>query len=189
MAYGLAAVVWLLGARAGAEDLLRVLALPVMILAAAAAGYSAFLFGQAEGRDFWQSPLLLPQLLVAALAAGASSLLVVGVFAGAPALTLQRLGVILTVSLVAEATLLFAELGPTHTNVDVARAARLITRGHFRLAFWGGAITAGIVVPLVLLRLDAAASALGVVAALSTLAGLLIYEDVWIKAGQSIPLS
>ena len=40
---------------------------PPPLVAAATAGYSAFLFGQAEGRDFWQSPLLLPHLLVAAL--------------------------------------------------------------------------------------------------------------------------
>ena len=30
---------------------------PRLLVAAASAGYSAFLFGQAEGRDFWQSPL------------------------------------------------------------------------------------------------------------------------------------
>src|SRR5215813_10716346 len=32
----------------------------------AAAGYTAFLFGQARGRAFWQSPLLLPHLVIQA---------------------------------------------------------------------------------------------------------------------------
>ena len=68
---------WLL--RAGVEPgrLLQLLVWPAAVVAAAAAGYSAFLFGQAEGRDFWQSPLLLPHLLAAALAAGAAILMLV----------------------------------------------------------------------------------------------------------------
>ena len=41
------------------------------------AGYTAFLFGQCEGRDFWQTPLLLPTLLAQAGAAGAGVGLVV----------------------------------------------------------------------------------------------------------------
>ena len=44
--------------------MLGVLAIPLVLLALGAAGYSAFLFAQAEGRDFWQSPLVLPHLLV-----------------------------------------------------------------------------------------------------------------------------
>src|SRR6266508_3094724 len=49
---------WLFAAWTGHVAALRMLAWPMVPLAAAAAGYSAFLFGQAEGRDFWQSPLL-----------------------------------------------------------------------------------------------------------------------------------
>jgi uncharacterized membrane protein len=70
--------------------------------------------------------------------------------------------------------------------VDVARAARLITRGALSGRFWGGAVAAGIVVPLVLTVFGAPAVLL---AAILALTGLWIYEDVWIKAGQSIPLS
>jgi len=55
----------------------RGLVVPAFVLALAAAGYSAYLFGQAEGRDFWQSPLLLPHLIVAAMLAGAASLVLV----------------------------------------------------------------------------------------------------------------
>ena len=186
LAYGMVAALWLLGAAGGAGGLLRALALPVVLLAAAAAGYSAFLFGQAEGRDFWQSPLLLPQLLVAALAGGAASLLVVRVIAGAEADDLRVLAWTMAVALIGQATLLFAELGSKHPSVDVARTARLITRGHFRGRFWTGAIVLGIVVPLVMIWFAPAAILL---AAVLVLAGLWIYEDVWVKAGQSMPLS
>ena len=47
----------------------------LLALALGAAGYSAFLFAQAEGRDFWQSPLVLPHLLTSALTAGAATAL------------------------------------------------------------------------------------------------------------------
>ena len=53
--------------------------LPVAMLAIAAAGYSAFLFGQAEGRDFWQSPLVLPHLIVSAFVAGCAALLIASI--------------------------------------------------------------------------------------------------------------
>ena len=38
------------------------------------AGYTAFLFGQAEGRDLWQSPLLFWHLLPQAVLVGAGAL-------------------------------------------------------------------------------------------------------------------
>ena len=189
MAYGLIAMVWLLGAHGGAGRLLHGLALPTIVLAAATAGYSAFLFGQAEGRDFWQSPLLLPQLLIAALAAGAGSLLVVGSLIGVPEASLPRLSGILIAALIAHALLLFAELGSSHANVDVARAARLLTRGHWRGAFWGGVVVAGIAVPVVMLWLFPASGVAVTIAGVLALGGLWVYEDIWVKAGQSVPLS
>ena len=186
IAYGLVATGWLLAANNGADGALRALALPAIVLGLGTAGYSAFLFGQAEGRDFWQSPLLLPQLILAALAAGAAALVVVGAASGADARSLRLLGVLLFAILVVEALLLFAELGTKHTSVDVARAARLVTRGALSARFWAGVIVAGIALPLGLLAFGGLAT---VVAAVLVLAGLWIYEDLWIKAGQSIPLS
>ena len=64
----------------GAQDVLMGIGIP---LALASAGYTAFLFRQAEGRDFWQSPLLLPHLLIQSVVAGTAALMLVGVTAGA----------------------------------------------------------------------------------------------------------
>ena len=47
--------------------------LPGALAAAAAAGYTAALFAQCEGRDLWQTPLLLPDLLAQAVIAGAAA--------------------------------------------------------------------------------------------------------------------
>ena len=186
MGHGLVAALWLAAGAAGQPSLLRMLAVPAAFLAAAAAGYSAFLFGQAEGRDFWQSPLLLPQLLLAAALAGASILLPLGLALRADPATLRMLTITLGVSLIGQGLIVFAELGVGHANLDIARAARLITHGPWRGRFWGGVIAGGIIVPLGCLSFGAAPAVAG---ALLALIGLWLYEDLWIKAGQSIPLS
>ena len=186
MAYGAVAVAWLVAGLTGNEALIDGLSVPAFVLGAGAAGYSAFLFGQAEGRDFWQSPLLLPQLLVAALSAGAAALLVAGWAPAADPRAMRPLAIVLVLSLVAQAVILFAELFGSHASVDVARAARLITRGPWSGRFWGGVIVIGILAPLVLVALGPGPATVG---ALLALAGLWVYEDLWVKAGQSIPLS
>ena len=186
LAYGGAAALWLGGGLTGSLGLLRALALPTLALAAGAAGYSAFLFGQAEGRDFWQSPLLLPHLLVAALVAGAASLLVVGVAAGVDAEALWELAALLGVALLLEAVILGAELFGAHANLDVARAAGLITRGPWRGRFWWGVVAGGIALPILLLWYGPTTAAPG---ALLALGGLWLWEDLWVRAGQAIPLS
>jgi hypothetical protein len=93
---------------------------------------------------------------------------------------------LLAIALLLHAGLMFAELGVAHANMDVARAARLITHGGFRARFWGLAVVVGVLVPFV-----AIVSLPGgmVIGALLALAGLWVYEDIWVKAGQSIPLS
>jgi hypothetical protein len=92
----------------------------------------------------------------------------------------------LLVALVLHAILLFAELGVAHANLDVRRAAGLLTCGPLKARFWGGAVLLGIAAPIVLMLVGGSVPA---VAALFALAGLWIYEDLWVKAGQSIPLS
>jgi Fe-S-cluster-containing dehydrogenase component/formate-dependent nitrite reductase membrane component NrfD len=187
MATGGVGTLWLWAGVTGAEGLLRALVAPMALLALAAAGYSAFLFGQAEGRDFWQSPVLLPQLLVAAAQAGSGALLLVAVPAGARTPELEYLRTMLFVSLGAALVLLGAELLGRHPTHDAARAAHLLRRGALAGPLWGGVVAAGALLPMALLLTSwwpcwSLASAL-------SLAGLWLYEDLWIRAGQSVPLS
>lgn len=186
IAFGVLTALWLIGGLAGHQPLLRLLAGPAILLAAAAAGYSAFLFGQAEGRDFWQSPLLLWQLLVGAGLAGAASLILVAIAMGSGSPVVNALTKILAVTLVAEGLLLLGELFGSHPNQDVARAARLLTGGELSDRFWGGVVAGGIVLPLLLLLGGTGGAAL---ASLLALAGLWLYESLWVRAGQSLPLS
>jgi formate-dependent nitrite reductase membrane component NrfD len=186
MAYGVVAFAWLLVGVGALPWSAQLVTLPGLLLACAAAGYSAFLFGQAEGRDFWQSPLLLPHLLVAAVVAGAAALGALTALTASHVALQVAVWRTFVVALVLHAILLFAELGVGHASVDVRRAARLITRGPWRTEFWGGVVLLGIVMPLVLV---VAVGAGGLLAALLALAGLWLYEDLWVKAGQSVPLS
>ena len=187
MAYGVVAALWLAGGLAGNPTLPRWLAAPGVLLGAGAAGYSAFLFGQAEGRDFWQSPMLLWDLLVGALIAGAASLMLAGLALGYQAAGLDDLAVGLFLSLAAKTTLvLFEHLG-SHGNQDVQCAARLLTRGALAGRFWSGAVIGGLLVPVLFLFYGGALGA--AVAAVLSLAGQWLYEDLWVRAGQSVPLS
>ena len=185
MAYGAFATFWLLVGLGFVRWPHHLVTLPGLLLGCAAAGYSAFLFGQAEGRDFWQSPLLLPHLLVAAVVAGAAALTLVTTvmatdFRVAPAIVVTMLA-----GLVLHGILLFAELGVAHANLDVRRAAQLLTRGAFQARFWGGVVGLGVVAPIVL----AVGWGAMPTAAVLSLAGLWLWEDLWVKAGQSVPLS
>jgi Fe-S-cluster-containing dehydrogenase component/formate-dependent nitrite reductase membrane component NrfD len=198
IAFGGAASVWLVIGLSGryVPDAARV---PVALLALATAGYSAFLFGQAEGRDFWQSPLVLPHLIVSAFAAGCAVLLLASLaFPGTlpvrdaiPHLALRLDDVLmpqLFVAVVAHGALVLSEVLSRHSVRDTALAARLLTRGPYRVHFWGGVMLLGTLVPVITL-VAANSTALTAVAALLALAGLWLWEDLWVKAGQSVPLS
>jgi Fe-S-cluster-containing dehydrogenase component/formate-dependent nitrite reductase membrane component NrfD len=186
MGFGAVAALWLVGGATGNLALLGALALPAALLAAAAAGYSAFLFGQAEGRDFWQSPLLLPQLLVSAVMAGAAALLLVELGWRREPEHVADLAGYFTAALIAQGLLLVAEVSAFHQGIEAARAAHLLVRGPWRTAFWGGVVLAGTLLPLGLAWLGGAW--LGVAAVLA-LAGVWLYEDLWVRAGQALPLS
>ncbi len=189
LAQGAVGGLWLLAGEQGNAAMLRALAWPMLPLAAAAAGYSAFLFGQAEGRDFWQSPLLLPHLLVAAVTAGAASLLLAAEALGSPDLmTHDLLAFTLWVSLGVEGMALIAELFSFHATQDSARAARILTHGPLCLPFWVGVALCGIALPWVLL-LNPSSPVTSVIAAVLALGGLWLWEDLWVRAGQMLPLS
>jgi Fe-S-cluster-containing dehydrogenase component/formate-dependent nitrite reductase membrane component NrfD len=208
MAFGGLGALWLFGGLRGSSPPGILTALTIL-LALGAAGYSAFLFGQAEGRDFWQSPLVLPHLAVAALVAGSAVLLLASfVVPVGPADLIGRggelldkreilwrlhglLGPLLWLGLLVHGALLLIELVSRHPTHDVALSARLLTRGAYCGHFWGGVVFAGTVLPMIALIAGAASGAmlLTALAALLALAGLWLWEDLWVKAGQSVPLS
>ncbi|MFZ5852690.1 MAG: 4Fe-4S dicluster domain-containing protein [Actinomycetota bacterium] len=158
--------------------------------AALTAGYTGFLFGQAEGRDLWQSPVLFWHLLAQAVMVGAGALLVLAVLTGAPARTGAFLTGALVAGTVAHLLLLALEYGRRHPTRQAAVAARLLTHGPYaRLFWWGSVAPAGLAVALAVLALQQGSVALAAVAGLVVQGALLAYESGFVRAGQDVPLS
>ncbi len=180
---------WWIAALANAGGLLAALAAPVALAAAATAGYTAFLFAQCEGRDLWQSPLMLPVLLAQAATAGGAAFAVADVFMDVPAPAALRW--VLLGGLIASAVLIATELCARGTaHVEAAVAA--MTRGRYARRFWLGGVLLGLVAPAALVVVALATDAgvaLPALAALAAVVGMWFYEDSFVRAGQSVPLS
>ncbi len=178
----------LLGAD-GARDVLRWVLIPTGAMLAA---YTAFLFNQCEGRDLWQSPLLFPHTIVNALVAGAGALGIVALGVAAPGADRLVIALALLIGVAASALIVSLDLfALKHPTRQAQRAARNLWRDRFALRFWAGGVALGLVVPA---ALAAAYLATGAVAPLgaagvAAIAGMWCYEDAWVRAGQSVPLS
>jgi Fe-S-cluster-containing dehydrogenase component/formate-dependent nitrite reductase membrane component NrfD len=172
---------------AGASRAAHLLLGPAALGGVLAAIYTAFLFGQCEGCDLWQTPLLPLHLLVqGALASG--GLLAFLALGGAPVLCRTAM-LALAAGLVLHALLLLGEFGIRHTTDNARYAARLIVSGPFRGTFWLGAVGLGLVVPAVLLAAGGAVPALVAAAGAAVLLGLLAFEWCFVMAGQGVPNS
>ena len=191
LVYGALVGLSVLAAIFGATGLRHFLLWPGGIAAVLAAIYTGFLFGQAKGRDLWLSPALPMHLLVQALLAGAAILAIVGVVVASNPPTKILLHDVLLWSLLANIfIILVGELWMPHGTQDAARAAKLLLRGPYRRHFWGVVVGLGHVLPVVLLVVVPAAP-IGVtfLASVCALIGLLIFEHLWLIAGQAMPLS
>ncbi|HET7486362.1 MAG TPA: 4Fe-4S dicluster domain-containing protein [Acidimicrobiales bacterium] len=188
--YALVAAAWFLAGLLDATGAVQALAVPGVLLGAAAAGYTAYLFGQCEGRDFWQTPLLLPILLAQAVVAGAALFLVADLFVTVPEAGAVRWA--LLGGLAAVAILAGAEV-TARGSVPVELAAHAMTRGAYARRFWGLGVLVGMAVPAVLVVAALAgipgATAAAALAGVAAVAGLAGFEDAFVRAGQSVPLS
>lgn len=189
LGYGLLAVLWLLAGMLDSPGMIKVLAIPAVLLGSGTAGYTAFLFGQCEGRDFWQTPLLLPTLLAQAGAGGAAVGLLVAPLFDLPDSLIRTMTWLLLGSLCALAFLIWTELSSKGT-MHVELAQRAMThgdyKGRFRLSVLIGLVGAGV---LAVTALATDSMPVAVVGGLAAITGVALYEDAFVRAGQSVPLS
>jgi Fe-S-cluster-containing dehydrogenase component/formate-dependent nitrite reductase membrane component NrfD len=155
------------------------------------AGYTAFLFNQCEGRDLWQSPLLLPHTIINAVIAAAGALGIASVAIDAPAALPRALGWTVVLAVGASAGVIALDTFGRHPTRQAERAARNMYRDRFATRFWLGGILLGLLAPAALGAAFLAAGGRGLLAGAGAcaLAGLWFYEDAWVRAGQSVPLS
>ena len=190
MAFAAVCALWFIGGLADASGLLKVLAIPAVIGAAGTAGYTAYLFGQCEGRDLWQTPLLLPVLMAQAATAGGAAYGILDLFIDVPSPNAVRWT--LLAGVVATAVLIGVELSSQGSR-HVELAVHEMTKGTYASQFWWGGIVVGLVIPGAAVILSLAAGidspVLVALAALAALVGMFAYEDSFVRAGQSVPLS
>lgn len=148
--------------------------------------YTAFLLGQAEGRDMWQNPLLPFQLLSQSAMTASGVFLVLRLLATFPADLTALLAVLFPVSIAVNLLLTFAVKFNSFASEVALLASREMTHGRFRNHYWWGGVALGHVVPLVLMIAYAPALP---VAVLATLVGLFLYEYAFVMAPQYIPNS
>lgn len=151
--------------------------------------YTAFLFAQAKGRDFWQSPALPLHMLAHSFMAGAATLGLVGYFAGLPGEWTTFLGIFMAVALVVNLLILAAELLVPHPTTDAHRVVDMILKGRYSRLFYAGVLVAGNILPLALLTWNRNDPGLLAAAAILVLVGIFITEKIWVEAPQRIPLS
>ncbi|NOX63711.1 MAG: polysulfide reductase NrfD [Chloroflexi bacterium] len=158
------------------------------LLAVGTAIYTAFLFGQAEGRDLWQSGLLPFHLVVQAFMVGSGTLLIAAAFMPAPNGLVSTAVIAFGLSLIVDLFItLVGEFGMPHASEVAAKAAHEISHGHYKRHFWWGAILVGHVIPLILLFTGLPLAA--ALAGLAAIIGLYFYEYAFVMAPQEIPNS
>ena len=150
--------------------------------------YTAFLFGSAKGRDFWQSPLLWLHMLINSLIAGGSAMAVLGIVTGMDAGLAENLGRLLASGFALHLIVMAAELFGKHPSANAERAAEIIRHGALKQQFWTGSVIVGNVLPMLAVYI-APSPAVVAFAALLGLVGVFFTEKVWVQAPQSVPLS
>ncbi|MEM7454506.1 MAG: 4Fe-4S dicluster domain-containing protein [Planctomycetota bacterium] len=159
-------------------------------LAAATAVYTALLFGQAEGRDLWQSRYMALHLYVQALMAGAATMLIASPFFGWSNEFTVAVSASFALALIFDLGVCWLEFGSNHESKIAAAAAHEITSGRYRNLFWIGSLLIGHLLPLALIVAGLFLTGLAYpVAGLLALAGLYCYEHAFVMAPQRIPNS
>jgi Ni/Fe-hydrogenase subunit HybB-like protein len=156
--------------------------------------YTAYLFAQAKARDMWQNPLLPPHLLVQSLLLGSAVLLLALSFlrgtmqANRP--DVHYLVWMLAVSSLLHLLMVWGEVSLTHPTAHARLAIWEMVKGRYKNDFWMGTMLSflGALLPL-LVVLNVVSLSIGVAAAPFALIGLMLFENAYVQAAQSVPIA
>lgn len=157
------------------------------VFAVITAVYTAFLFAQSKGRDFWQSPVLPFHMLVHSMMAGAA-VLILATFATGSLSWMPYLKTVLVFSIVCNLLIVWAEIRMPHPTDDAKTVVKMITSGMYKKYFWGGTLLLGNIIPLALTLLGGTSMPMLAIAGLSALVGIYLTEKIWVEAPQQIEL-
>ncbi|MGH9879791.1 MAG: 4Fe-4S dicluster domain-containing protein [Pyrinomonadaceae bacterium] len=204
--YSLVLLVHFVSSWLGETELQRWLMIAGLPLSVLTAVYTAYLFAQAKARDMWQNPLLPTHLLVQALLLGSGVLLLFMMFLPAsvsgPMLNSSNthgygfgpvglpLLFILGVTSLLHVLMVWGEVSLTHPTAHARLAVWEMVRGRYRNDFWIGMALSilGGALPWLAIFSDINPW-IGVAGAPMALIGLMLYENAYVQAGQSVPLA
>lgn len=159
------------------------------VVAIIVAVYTAFLFAQAKGRDFWQSPSLAFHMLIHSFMAG---LAVYYFFATATITDTAWIDYLRKASIIAiilNLAIIAVELSVTHPTKDAKTVVSMITKGAYKNSFWFLVVLLGNLIPLIMLSFMNVSAFVGSIAGALILAGIYVNNRIWVEAPQRIPLS
>ncbi|MFQ5555631.1 MAG: 4Fe-4S dicluster domain-containing protein [Acidimicrobiia bacterium] len=190
-AYAIVLGLWLVAGIAGVDGVLTAIVWTAAPLAIATAGYTAFLFGQAEGRDLWQSPMLLWHMIAGAFAVGGGATLVADLFVSIETVASEAAAWTLIGGTSALGLIALSESFSRHPTRNIAAAVHHLTRGKWEGQWWVGGLIVGVEIPILLTAMTLAGGSEGfaAVAGLAAAAGLWLADDAFVQAGQGVPLS
>ena len=149
--------------------------------------YTAFLFAQAKGRDFWQSPTLVIHMFVHSIMAGVAVFALVLLISGYENWMVILKNIMITAILI-NLSILLIELTITHPTTAAKAVVKMITKGEYKAFFWIGVILLGNIIPLILL-LTIPNKITIVLIAILVLIGIYDTEKIWVEAPQRVPLA
>jgi formate-dependent nitrite reductase membrane component NrfD len=199
--YSLVLLIHFVASLMGHTSWQRWLMIPGIPLAGFTAVYTAYLFAQAKARDMWQNPLLPPHLLVQSLLLGSAVFLLMVLFLPPTnsdtlsGMIDTREGVFPLMAILAVTSLLHllmvaGEISLVHPTAHARLAVWEMVQNRFRNDFWIGtglSILGGVLAWLPLL--EVVDPWVGIGAAPLALIGLMLYENAYVQAGQSVPLA
>jgi len=151
--------------------------------------YTAFLFAQAKGRDFWQAPTLSFHMLVHSFMAGSATLLLLFSIFNPSCTWFSFLKNTLLISIVINLIILSIEIFGSHKSVDTNKVVSMISKGRYKNMFWFGAVLTGNLIPIALLILNKNINMILALTSIIILIGIYITEHIWVEAPQRITLS
>jgi len=177
------------------QQWLMIAGIPLSVMTAV---YTAYLFAQAKARDMWQNPLLPPHLFVQAVLLGSAALSVFAVLwgsgidrlIGTTDTLLVACAWLFAVSSLLHLLMIWGEVSLTHPTAHARLAIWEMMQGRYRTDFLMGVVLSilGGAIPWL--------SILGFINMPTTIAGvplaligLMLYENAYVQAGQSVPLA
>ncbi len=176
------AYIWFL--KKGEDDKAKTIAYIGLPFALVIGSYTAVLLWQSPGRILWHSPLLPVIFLLSGLISGIALVMLIAVIAKMSVVS-EQLTKIIASFVAAELGLVLLEISFLYIgSTDAVEMANHLVNGSYSFLFWAMQITAGAVVPMIILFRNKVSPSLQVIASVLILVGVFTMRYIVVVGGQ-----